>query len=226
VAPATPLPRRVLTTVWWSATAPLTVAGVACAFLLVGTGAALALTGFAGGVTALAAGQQPRRAPLDRDGASIAAVGLLVGVWLLGVIGFVAAIGAAGLGICALVAATGGLLLRGPRRGGAATRADTGRRADPPAGPALERVAEDRLPPLASLPGLSTADVCWAWRLSYPRIRRPGCPGYQLDDLARLRCACLEELERRDPVAFHRWLPTARAAGDPARVFCRQAQQR
>jgi hypothetical protein len=224
-----------LTGVWWSATAPLTVVGTALAFLQVGAGTALVLTGFAGSVSALAVWQAHERARATGPAAGIAAAGLLGGVWALAAVGWVGCAGVAGLVLCVLVAAPG-VLLRAQLRGagrppGAVTPGKTPKKPPgkerggtaPPGAPPLESLPVVPLVPPSALPALSTADVCWIWRLSYSRVRRPGCLGYEVDDLAELRRACLDELERRDPEAFHRWLPTARAAGDPARAFCRQS---
>jgi len=57
------------------------------------------------------------------------------------------------------------------------------------------------------------------WQLTYPRLARAET-ATDTERLTDLRRGCLAELERRDPVAFGRWLPTARAASDPARFFC------
>jgi hypothetical protein len=219
-------PCRLATAVWWTATAPLTVVGVACAFVELGAGAALALTGFASAVTAFWAWQLREPATAAPPATSIAATGLLGGVWMLGLMGFVGVFGVVGLGICALLAASGGgLLLWTMRPRSTATREEDRRRSEPSGMPALELLAEVQLPSPSAVAGLSTAEVCWAWRLSYLRVRRPGCPGYQMDHLVELRRACLDELEHRDPVAFRQWLPTARAAADPARAFSRQSEK-
>ena len=218
---------RLATAVWWAATAPLTIVGVACAFVQLGAGAALAVTGFASGLTAFWAWQLRQQTTAAAPPAtSIAATGLLGGVWILGLLGLVGAFGVVGLGIFALLAAAGGgLLLVTGRPRSAATRQEDRRRSEPSGMPALEVLAEVQLPSPSAVAGLSTAEVCWAWRLSYLRVRRPGCPGYQMDNLIELRRACLDELEHRDQVAFRQWLPTARAAADPARAFCRQSEK-
>jgi hypothetical protein len=97
-------------------------------------------------------------------------------------------------------------------------------RPERPAGPALERLPAPPLPDASALHGLSTPKLCWTWRASYVCLIRSPWPSY-MDNLTDLRRACLDELERRDPVAFAHWLPTARAAGDPARYFCQQSQR-
>lgn len=81
------------------------------------------------------------------------------------------------------------------------------------------------LPPLSTLPSLSTWQLCWAWRRSYVHLRSCASPD-GLAQLTTLRRGYLDELQRRDPAAFARWLPTARAASDPARFFCRGHAER
>lgn len=104
-----------------------------------------------------------------------------------------------------------------PRPAGASSRG-------PAAAPC--RATESRLvsrppgPPLTVLPSLSTWQLCWAWRRSYVHLgSRVSAEGRA--QLAELRRGLLDELQRRDPAAFARWFPTARAASDPARYFCR-----
>jgi hypothetical protein len=57
------------------------------------------------------------------------------------------------------------------------------------------------------------------WRTTYVRLHGSPTPS-ETDAVIRLRRECLDELEQRDSGAFGRWLPTARAASDPARFFC------
>jgi hypothetical protein len=215
VASTTPPRRSRYRTVWWSAATPVTVLGVACAFLLLGVAAALLLTGM---VTAVAAVAMRQLGPMTAAGAPAGPVpvpSLLAGLWVLALVGLTGVLGGVGLLLYAVVAAAGALPAWTRRRGAPATAAGGSTTA--------EAVPADPLPAASAVPALSTPEVCWAWRLSYLRVEHRDCPGYLLDDLAALRRACLDELERRDPAAFHRWLPTARAAGDPARVFCRRS---
>lgn len=73
--------------------------------------------------------------------------------------------------------------------------------------------------PATSAPSLSTEQLCWAWRRSFVLLGRCAT-GDELARLADLRRDFLDELQRRDPAVFARWLPTARAAGNPARYSC------
>jgi len=62
---------------------------------------------------------------------------------------------------------------------------------------------------------LSTPDLCLAWRRSGPELRATA-PGRRYDGLVTLRRILLDELERRDPAGFQRWLA---AGGDPDRYL-------
>lgn len=71
--------------------------------------------------------------------------------------------------------------------------------------------------PSDSLASLTTAQLCRAWQSSYVAAVRAANPAV-LDGIARTRGRYLDELERRDPVGFQRWIDSgARAASDPAR---------
>jgi hypothetical protein len=68
-------------------------------------------------------------------------------------------------------------------------------------------------------PTLPTQDLCWEWRRSYLAVTRASRPD-ELMQIAALRAAYLDELERRDPTGFRRWLDSgARAASDPGRYL-------
>lgn len=71
-------------------------------------------------------------------------------------------------------------------------------------------------PPMPTLP---TPDLCWEWRRSYLAVTRASKPD-ELIQIVALRAAYLDELERRDPEGFRRWLDGgARAASDPGRYL-------
>jgi len=72
-----------------------------------------------------------------------------------------------------------------------------------------------------ALSALSTPQLCLTWRSSYLRLHRAtSCPA--VAELVLLRQRVLDELERRDPAGFGRWLSTgARAASDPSRYVGR-----
>jgi hypothetical protein len=77
--------------------------------------------------------------------------------------------------------------------------------------------------PPSAVSSLSAAQLCWVWRTSYVRLLDT-TDALETELLTRLRRHCLDQLQQRDPVAFHRWFPTARAASDPTRFFGRQPQ--
>jgi hypothetical protein len=237
---------RIYRWVWWSIATPAALAGVAAACLSLRLGALL-LGGVVAGLTAffgwqlstMADEQQP--APRSVAG-NLLALSALGGVTVLAGAGLVLALGGPGCLVAVVIAAGGWPLLRRARRGtvrrtgradpGAAGPAPkpvapSGRRGPstaptpptPPTPPTAETSPADGLPGPSSPESLSTAQLCWAWRLSYLQVRRATC-GAELERLAQLRRGYLEELERRDHQAFASWLPTARAAGDPGRIFC------
>jgi hypothetical protein len=78
----------------------------------------------------------------------------------------------------------------------------------------------DPLPPSAvALGDLTTQALCATWQRSYfAMLDAPACPGRYAT--VRLRERLLDELERRDPAGFARWLQTgARAGSDPGRYL-------
>jgi len=66
---------------------------------------------------------------------------------------------------------------------------------------------------------LSDAELCWRWRTSFTALQHTVSPGERLR-LITTRSELLDELARRDPEGFQRWLDSgARAASDPARFL-------
>ncbi|WP_328615222.1 hypothetical protein OHS18_47230 [Amycolatopsis sp. NBC_00355] len=71
----------------------------------------------------------------------------------------------------------------------------------------------------AAVPGLDVAELCQAWQYSYAQLQCLGDSDTR-EQLVLVRRACLDELERRDPAGFRRWLASgARAGGDPGRFI-------
>jgi hypothetical protein len=79
---------------------------------------------------------------------------------------------------------------------------------------------EQRGPDLAEARGLTLPELCWAWRASFTALDRadPRTEYRRWSALVAVRRCYLDELARRDPAGFARWLYTgARPASDPSR---------
>jgi crotonobetainyl-CoA:carnitine CoA-transferase CaiB-like acyl-CoA transferase len=224
---------------WWSIT-PLTGAvGMATSYVAMGTGSATLLAGVVGSLAAFTgwtlATQVPDPPPLPPP----PLLGVLSAGTLLAAVGLLLALGPFGLAVCVALALTGWRVLR-PRGHSRAASGDRCPAAPPPApsarpsaapsarsaapsarsaAPSVPWSPQDPLPSVAALPTLATPQLCRVWQLTYPRLAR-AATATDTERLTELRRGCLTELERRDAVAFGRWLPTARAASDPARFFC------
>jgi hypothetical protein len=209
--------RRVVTTyraVWWTATVSVCLVGLAGGCVLLGPAAASCLAGVGAALGAATVSWGSGPAPATGRRPTLTA--LCGAVLPLVVVGLLAELGPVALLLCLLLAAGGWPLRRRPAVPAPRVRARLRRPAPGP--PALETIPPDPLPGPHAVPGLDTATLCWVWRVSYARLARCRWPG-EREHLALLRRACLDELERRDPRAFARWLSTARAAADPGRFF-------
>ncbi len=66
---------------------------------------------------------------------------------------------------------------------------------------------------------LSDAELCWRWRTSFNALQHTTSVSERVR-LIGTRSALLDELARRDPEGFGRWMSSgARAASDPARFL-------
>ena len=207
---------------WWAITPPLGVAGIAGSYLALGTGNALGLAGVAAVLAMVTGWTLHSEHPGPRQVPSLPVIGLLGAAVGLAVVGLLAETGLVGVATIVAVAGTGRFVVRRHGQADEASGSDCPERSEEPGptGPVLEQLPLDPLPPLASVHTLSTAELCRIWQLTFPRLCRATSPA-ETEHLTELRCRCLAQLEGRDPAAFARWLPTARAAGDPARYFCR-----
>jgi hypothetical protein len=208
--------------IWWSITVLLGTAGIAGGVLVLGPGGTLVLAAGSATLATLGVWQFGPQHGAGGPGRNAAALGTACALGLLALIGLSCEVGLASFACGVLVGAAGWPLRRHRSSAAGPSRERTGPAHSP--GPPLEVVPADPLPPAAGLRALSTPELCRTWRVSYVCLGRFPCPSY-LESLAELRRGCLDELERRDPVAFGRWFPTARAASDPARYFCRESQR-
>lgn len=67
----------------------------------------------------------------------------------------------------------------------------------------------------AELQTMTKAELCRQWRRSSALLAAAGGAG-ELGQVAQRRAALLEEIERRDPEGFRRWMDGDALAGDPA----------
>lgn len=229
---------RVYRPAWWSVAGLVGAVGVAGVWLELGSGSALLLLAGFSALAALGVWQFGPQQGDGRPGRSAVLLGTAYTLGFLALIGLGYLAGAVGFAAGVAVGAAGWPVLRRRRPADGPEPAPTAARREPPrpapgrpralpaapGGPARESVPVVHLPEASALGHLSTPQLCWTWRASYVCLRRSPWPSY-VDSLAGLRQACLDELERRDPVAFGRWFPTARAASDPARYFCKESQR-
>ena len=71
---------------------------------------------------------------------------------------------------------------------------------------------------------LGTAELCRAWQITSAALQRLVDPG-PVQVLVELRVEYLDELERRDPQGFTRWLSEAPAVTDPTPFFPATAER-
>lgn len=84
-------------------------------------------------------------------------------------------------------------------------------------------IAEQSAIAAATTPGqdsirqMSTQELCLAWRKSFSQLQHAPV-GPAREHIVNMRSSYLDEIERRDPDGFARWLHTgARAGSDPSR---------
>jgi hypothetical protein len=81
-----------------------------------------------------------------------------------------------------------------------------------------------RLPGFGRNRALSTAELCKHWQDSFEALRHASTAAARLR-IVETRQYCLDEFERRDPVALKAWLgDNASAAGDPSRFLIRNGE--
>jgi hypothetical protein len=84
----------------------------------------------------------------------------------------------------------------------------------------IVRIPDPQVPYLMPVPAdLSIPELCLAWRRTYLALLEVSADTPR-DDIVALRERLLDEIERRDPAGFTRWLETgARAGSDPGRFL-------
>ncbi len=215
-------PMSIYRIIWWVAAAVLTASGGIVAFLTVSADVLISAMIAAVLIGAGSPWLRPitlRTTPPPRtllaialrDGATWAAV-------VAGVIGLIALSGAAALPLILL------MTLTSPP----ASRYCHGRvkfTQSPPCSPTSPLIhtsaVEVPLLPLPDCSDLSNEALCRCWRMSYAALHHdPSTPTPDALHLARTRERYLDELERRDPRGFARWLSSgARAGSDPAKFL-------
>ena len=129
----------------------------------------------------------------------------------IAVSGLIAAVGALALLGAALLGVISPPVLRRlvPRKPAPARSVPT------PTSPA----APNQPAPAPRYTSLSDAELCWRWRTSFNALLHTTSVAERLR-LIETRSALLDELARRDPEGFGRWINSgARAASDPARFL-------
>ncbi len=129
----------------------------------------------------------------------------------IAVSGLIAAVGALALLGAALLGVISPPVLRRlvPRKPAPARSVPT------PTSPA----ASNQPAPAPRYTSLSDAELCWRWRTSFNALLHTTSVAERLR-LIETRSALLDELARRDPEGFGRWISSgARAASDPARFL-------
>ncbi|MGY1706433.1 hypothetical protein ACI79C_17850 [Geodermatophilus sp. SYSU D00697] len=116
--------------------------------------------------------------------------------------------------VTAAVLCVAGLPLRHRARSSAARDRAVAARARETVGPPGTAWVED----------LSTADLCRSWQITSAALRRVAHPR-PIQVLVDLRVEYLDELERRDPQGFTRWLAEEPAATDPTPFFPATAER-
>ncbi|MGH4020312.1 MAG: hypothetical protein ACRDT0_13965 [Pseudonocardiaceae bacterium] len=227
---------RLYRILWSTVTVALGVVGAAVAFVALPTGALLALL-----VIAMILGAAGRAALTGRDGTGEVPVWRLVAAGgvaaALGVViaGLVALLGAAALLLVALLAAVSPQAMRWyvqhrPRpAAGAGRQPAHGMRSEGVHSEAGRdvRVAESAgsAAGLAPAGSLTDEELCLAWRASFTAMGRESDPCARAR-IAGIRQTYLDELERRDPVGFARWMATGpRAGSDPGKYVIPTARR-
>lgn len=155
----------------------------------------------------------------DENAGSSTGRGVLAGATTAGgvlfVAGLVALLGAGAAVVLAVLGAATSLLYWHWRSlTGSASRQDI---ATPPDIAEQSAIAAATTPGQDSIRQMSTQELCLAWRKSFSQLQHAPV-GPAREHIVNMRSSYLDEIERRDPDGFARWLHTgARAGSDPSR---------
>lgn len=232
---------------WTAVAGLLTAVGVVEAVVAVPTGAAITVALLTGATVAVVA-EMTAHTRDQPPGPMATPLAAAAGIWAgAALTGLVALISGSALLLAALVVLTAPpvltRLVAAARRGAADLRAvPPGRETEPyrprlqpraippapPVPPATEVPAAAAPVPAVPAPdpvpvgSLTDAELCWAWRRSFTVLQalQPHLDVERWIALVALRQGYLDEIERRDPAGFRRWLYTgARPASDPSRYL-------
>lgn len=212
---------------WGGVVCLLAVAGFGIAVMALPWGALLALSLFAAILGPLCgAGVYSQRRGRAAPFRHVLVAGACAVVGVIAVAGFVDFVGAVALlGVGLLVVGFPPVVrllsLHAPRTPGAPRAPGTSKAAAQTAEAAQpQRPAQPILEPAPNFQRLDDSELCWRWRTSFAALQHTVSSADRLH-LIVTRAALLDELARRDPQGFSRWLNEgARAASDPARYFC------
>lgn len=207
--------------IWRTAVGLLAVIGLAAALVFVspkGNLVGFLIAFFVAGMVHLSVGiaREEPNAQLLR---STPAWATLAGLVVLSICGYAAAVGLATLLLIGVIGATSPVAVSQLWPVGAPVT-------KPPAGPRAEVMPDPPLPVVhdvaavaRNLRDLTDEELCLAWRRSFVQMQNYLSAGQRIA-MADVRCAYLDELERRQPDAFAAWIESGpRAAGDPGKFF-------
>lgn len=190
---------RIYRRAWWCVAGIAWVVGCALALVTVALGALIVISVFVGvSAIAFALASDGIDALHERGVAYAARYAIVGSAATVAVLGLIAGVGAAGLAISALLAATAPAVVE-----------RVGRWRDD------HRAPEPTMPEPAetACSQLDTADLILAWRASNASLRRARTPASTTQIVER-RQRYLDELERRDPQRVRRWLESGAPAAD------------
>lgn len=165
----------------------------------------------------------PERARTLLSKPVLAEAGAVAALIMIALLGFIDILGSAALQILVLFVFTSpaavARLTGRPARSRVNPAAGRDNEPVPPGAIPAPHPRSISLPAPDSYAAVSDAELCWQWRASFTALQRADTAS-ELTRLSQTRCQLLDELARRDPEGFDRWLNSgARAASSPARYL-------